>query len=50
LVACATVVIPALNKVARIADVVRHALADPATAEVIVVDVGPLIDAHRARA
>lgn len=38
LVACATVVIPALNEAARIADVVRHALADPATAEVIVVD------------
>lgn len=33
-----TVVIPALNEAARIADVVRHALADPATAEVIVVD------------
>ncbi len=38
LVACASVVIPALNEAARIADVVRHALADPATAEVIVVD------------
>jgi glucosyl-3-phosphoglycerate synthase len=37
-VACATVVIPALNEAARIASVVRHALADPATAEVIVVD------------
>lgn len=37
-VACATVVIPALNEAAHIADVVRHALADPATAEVIVVD------------
>jgi glucosyl-3-phosphoglycerate synthase len=36
--ACATVVIPALNEAARIADVVRHALADPATAEVVVVD------------
>jgi glucosyl-3-phosphoglycerate synthase len=36
--ACATVVIPALNEAARIADVVRYALADPATAEVIVVD------------
>lgn len=35
---CATVVIPALNEAARIAEVVRHALADPATAEVIVVD------------
>lgn len=38
LVACATVVIPALNEAARIADVVRHALADAVTAEVIVVD------------
>jgi glucosyl-3-phosphoglycerate synthase len=37
-VACASVVIPALNEAARIASVVRHALADPATAEVIVVD------------
>lgn len=36
--ACATVVIPALNEAARIADVVRYALSDPATAEVIVVD------------
>lgn len=34
----ATVVIPALNEAARIASVVRHALSDPATAEVIVVD------------
>lgn len=38
LASCATVVIPALNEARRIADVVRHALADPATAEVIVVD------------
>ena len=38
LLACATVVIPALNEGARIASVVRHALADPATAQVIVVD------------
>lgn len=38
LVACITVVIPALNEAARIAGVVRHALADAATAEVIVVD------------
>jgi glycosyltransferase involved in cell wall biosynthesis len=38
LVACASVVIPALNEAARIASVVRYALADPATAEVIVVD------------
>jgi glucosyl-3-phosphoglycerate synthase len=37
-VACATVVIPALNEAARIADVVRYALSDPATSEVIVVD------------
>jgi phosphoserine phosphatase len=36
--ACATVVIPALNEAARIASVVRYALADPATAEVVVVD------------
>ncbi len=35
---CATVVIPALNEAARIASVVRYALADPATAEVIVID------------
>lgn len=38
LTACVTVVIPALNEAARIAGVVRHALADAATAEVIVVD------------
>jgi glucosyl-3-phosphoglycerate synthase len=37
-VRCVSVVIPALNEAARIASVVRHALADPATAEVIVVD------------
>lgn len=35
---CVTVVIPALNEAARIADVVRYALSDAATAEVIVVD------------
>lgn len=35
---CVSVVIPALNEAARIADVVRHALADPFTGEVIVVD------------
>ncbi len=35
---CCTVVIPALNEAARIASVVRHALADEATAEVVVVD------------
>lgn len=33
-----SVIIPALNEEARIAEVVRHALADPMTAEVIVVD------------
>jgi phosphoserine phosphatase len=47
LVACATVVIPALNEAARIADVVRHALADPATAEVIVVDDSSIDDTVR---
>ena len=35
---CVSVVIPALNEQKRIADVVRYALSDPATAEVIVVD------------
>jgi phosphoserine phosphatase len=35
---CATVIIPALNEAARIGSVVAHALSDPATAEVIVVD------------
>ncbi|HEY6136094.1 MAG TPA: glycosyltransferase [Rubrivivax sp.] len=34
----ASVVIPALNEARRIADVVAHALADRATAEVIVID------------
>lgn len=33
-----TVVIPALNEAARIAEVVRHAWDDPSTAEVIVID------------
>ena len=47
LVACATVVIPALNEAARIADVVRHALSDPATAEVIVVDDSSIDDTVR---
>ncbi len=48
--ACASVVIPALDEEARIAGVVRHALADPATAEVIVVDDGSIDDtAGRAR-
>jgi glucosyl-3-phosphoglycerate synthase len=36
--ACASVVIPALNEAQRIASVVQHALADAATAEVIVID------------
>jgi len=36
--AYATVVIPALNEAKRIAEVVAFALADPATAEVIVID------------
>lgn len=36
--ACASVVIPALNEAKRIQEVVAYALADPATAEVIVVD------------
>ena len=35
---CASVIIPALNEAGRITDVIAHALADPATAEVIVVD------------
>lgn len=47
LVACATVVIPALNEAARIADVVRHALGDPATAEVIVIDDSSIDDTAR---
>lgn len=33
-----SVVIPALNESARIADVVRYALSDPATGEVVVID------------
>lgn len=36
--ASVSVVIPALNEAARIGDVVRYALSDPATAEVIVID------------
>jgi len=47
LLGCATVVIPALNEAARIADVVRHALADPATADVIVVDDSSIDDTAR---
>jgi len=35
---CVSVIIPALNEQKRIADVVRYALSDSATAEVIVVD------------
>ena len=34
----ATVIIPALNEANRIAEVVAFAMADPATAEVIVID------------
>jgi len=45
--ACATVVIPALNEAARIAEVVRHALADPATAEVLVIDDSSIDDTAR---
>lgn len=45
--ACAAVVIPALNEAARIASVVRHVLADPATAEVIVVDDSSIDDTVR---
>ena len=49
--ACASVVIPALNEAARIASVVRYALADPATAEVVVVDDSSIDDtAELARA
>ena len=49
LAACVSVVIPALNEEKRIAEVVRHVLADPATAEVIVVD-DSSIDATAERA
>ena len=35
---CVSVIIPALNEQKRIADVVRYALSDSATAEVLVVD------------
>jgi glucosyl-3-phosphoglycerate synthase len=44
---CVSVVIPALNEAARIAEVVRHAMADPATAEVIVVDDSSIDDTAR---
>ena len=43
----ATVVIPALNEARRIADVVAYALADPATAEVVVVDDSSIDDTAR---
>ena len=47
----ATVCIPALNEGKRIADVVSHVLADPATAEVIVIDDSSIdATAERARA
>ena len=44
---CVSVVIPALNEAARIAAVVRYALSDPATAEVIVVDDSSIDDTAR---
>ena len=44
---CVTVVIPALNEAARIAEVVRYALSDAATAEVIVVDDSSIDDTAR---
>ena len=48
--ACVSVIIPALNEAARIAEVVRYALGDPATGEVIVVDDSSIDDrAARAR-
>lgn len=47
LTACTTVVIPALNEAARIADVVRYARADPATAEVIVIDDSSIDDTRQ---
>lgn len=45
--ACVSVIIPALNEAARIADVVRYALSDPATGEVIVVDDSSIDDTVR---
>ena len=45
--AYASVVIPALNEAARIAQVVAYALADPATAEVIVIDDSSIDDTVR---
>ena len=48
---CVSVVIPALNEAARIASVVAHVRADPATAEVIVIDDSSTDDtAHLAQA
>lgn len=44
---CVSVVIPALNEAARIAAVVRYALSDPATAEVIVIDDSSIDDTAR---
>lgn len=44
---CVSVVVPALNEAARIASVVRYALADPATAEVIVIDDSSIDDTAR---
>lgn len=43
----ASVVIPALNEATRIAEVVRHAWRDPATAEVIVIDDSSIDDTAR---
>lgn len=47
LVACATVVIPALNEARHIAEVVRYAQGDAATAEVLVVDDSSIDDTVR---
>lgn len=48
--ACVSVVIPALNEARRIADVVRYALDDPATADVLVIDDSSIDDTvERAR-
>jgi glucosyl-3-phosphoglycerate synthase len=46
-IACVSVVIPALNEANRIGDVVRYALSDPATAEVIVIDDSSIDDTAR---
>lgn len=45
--ACVSVVIPALNESRRIASVVRFALQDPVTAEVVVVDDSSIDDTAR---